>query len=65
MPYTLLDGTNIMHVAASVSLRLDVLCVILKITIFLVATLLSRRCMRADVLSLFDKNSLITPQFFF
>jgi len=47
-----------------VSLILDVLCAIFKIATFLVATLLSRRYMRADVLGLVDQTSLITPHFY-
>ena len=38
--------------------------VVVKITTFLVTTPLSRRCMRADVLGLVDKTSLIKPHFF-
>lgn len=59
-----LQGTNIIEVAGSVSLILDVLCLIFKIATFLVATLLYRRSMRADVLRLVDKTSLITPHCF-
>ena len=45
------------------SLMLDVVCAIFKITTFLVATLFSRRCMGADALGLVDKTSLIKPHF--